>query len=109
MDLVDLVYNLAERFPDRERFGMWSQITRAATSVPSNIAEGHARSTRKDFAHFVSNARASLMEIDTQLAIAERRAYVTEGQALDAYARIEEISKMLVSLHRKLAPRREAE
>ena len=72
MDLVDRVYDLAEGFPVREGFGLTSQITRAVVSVPSNIAEGQARSTSRDFANFLAIARGSLMETETLLTVAVR-------------------------------------
>ncbi len=108
MDLVDVVYDLVDHFPQRENYGLWTQITRAVTSVPANIAEGHARSTRKDFANFLAMARGSLMEADTLLGVAVRRRYITDSDAEKVAGRIEEISKMLTSLRSKLAPRRGA-
>ncbi|HEU4760104.1 MAG TPA: four helix bundle protein [Dehalococcoidia bacterium] len=108
MDLADAVYDLADHLPQRENYGLWTQITRAVVSVPANIAEGHARSTRKDFANFLAMARGSLMEVDTLLGVAVRRRYVTESDAEKVIRRIEEISKMLTSLRGKLAPRRGA-
>ncbi len=68
--LVKAVYALTQGFPADERFGLTAQLRRAAVSVPSNIAEGAARASRKDFARFVSMARGSLAEAETQLLIA---------------------------------------
>lgn len=102
MDLVDRVDVAAESFPDREKFGMWSQLTRAAVSVPSNIAEGHARFSRKDFAYFVTVARASLMETETLIEVASRRGYVTAEQSATALSLSDEMSRMLHSLRKKL-------
>jgi four helix bundle protein len=103
MDLVDLVYDLAERFPAPERFALTSQLTRAAVSVPSNVAEGQARATARDFANFLSIARGSLMETETLLMIAVRRRFVTEEAAKPSFALITEISKMLTSLRSRIA------
>ena len=103
MDLVDMVYDLAEHFPDREGYGLTSQITRAAVSVPANIAEGQARSTSRDFANFLAIARGSLMETDTLLTVAVRRGYVPEPAAGSTYSLITEVSKMLTSLRRQIA------
>jgi len=102
LDYVDFIYELAESFPKRENFGMWSQITRAALSVPTNIPEGHARSSRKEYAYFLTLAHSSLMETETLLTVAHRRRYITDGQIAHGRRRLEEMSKMLVALRRKL-------
>ncbi len=75
-------------------------------SVPSNIAEGHARQSRLEFKHFLSIAKGSLAEVETQLFIAERRKYITLKTLEHLLALSDEISKMLTSLHSKLAPNR---
>jgi four helix bundle protein len=71
MDLVTAIYRVTGSFPREELYGLTSQLRRAAVSVPSNIAEGQARFSRKEFHHFLSQARGSLVEIETQLMIAE--------------------------------------
>ncbi len=102
MDYVDFIYDLAEKLPKEERFGVSSQATRAAVSVVTNITEGHARFTRKDFAYFLVLARSSLMETDTLLEVCRRRRYITDAEAMAGQRRIAEISKMLTSLRRRL-------
>ena len=72
MDIVEDVYNLSETFPANERFGQTSQLRRCAVSVPSNIAEGAARNTTKEFMNFLHIAQGSLSELDTQLEISFR-------------------------------------
>lgn len=69
MDLVVKVYEITREFPKSEQFGLASQLQRSAVSIPSNIAEGSGRGTRKDFAHFLDQARGSLYEVVTQLEI----------------------------------------
>ncbi len=67
MELAEKVYQLTQRFPTEEKFGIISQMRRAAVSVPSNIAEGQARNTTGEFIQFISHAEGSLAELDTQI------------------------------------------
>ena len=102
MDLAVNVYNLCSSLPSDERFRLTSQITRAASSVPANIAEGHARASRRDYAHFLAIAKGSLMETETFLTLAVRLQYLSNGQAAEAQRLITEISKMITAIRRKL-------
>ncbi|MCC8559229.1 four helix bundle protein [Xanthomonas vesicatoria] len=77
MELVEMVYRLAEVFPEQERYGLTAQLRRSAVSIPSNIAEGAARRSTPDYARFLSIARGSLSELDTQVQIAARLGYST--------------------------------
>ena len=88
MDLVDDVYRLAALFPASERFGLAAQMRRSAVSVPSNIAEGAARSGRKEFKNFLMIARGSLSELDTQLRIAQRLGFARTDESLIAVERL---------------------
>ena len=81
MKLAEAVYKLTSGFPSEERFGLTSQMRRAAVSIPSNIAEGAARASKKELLHFLIIARGSLSELDTQLVIAQELAY--SGQTDD--------------------------
>ena len=100
--LVKEAYLLTESFPKEELFGLTSQIRRSAVSIPSNIAEGKARSSRKDFANFLTNAFASGAELETQVIIAKM---LLKTKSLD-YQKIEsllqEIMSMLNVMIRKL-------
>lgn len=82
MGLATRLYRLTETFPADERFGLISQVRRAAVSVPSNIAEGAARGTRKEFVRFLVIARGSLSELDTQLRVAQNLWYALETEPL---------------------------
>lgn len=102
MDLVVEIYKLATEFPPSECYRLVNQITRAAASVPANIAEGHARATRKDFSNFLAIAKGSLMETETFLMLAVRLGYLTEHDAAVAFGLITENSKMLTALRNRL-------
>ena len=78
VELVSDIYKLSASFPHTEQYGLTSQLRRAAISVPSNIAEGAARTSKKEFLHFLSVARGSLSEIDTQLTIAKRLGLISD-------------------------------
>jgi four helix bundle protein len=97
----DLVYAESKNFPPDERFGLTDQIRRAATSIPSNIAEGSARADA-DYAKFVGYATGSLYEVVTQAFIARRRCYIDEKGFAKIYSDAEEIGRMLSGLRDSL-------
>ena len=103
MHLVESVYSLTKAFPDEERYRLVHQATRSAASVPANIGEGHARGTRRDYAHFVSIARGSLMELETYVMIAARLGYAQSAPFANIFERINELSRMLTALRRRLS------
>ena len=102
MDLVDLVYLLARSLPVEEMYGLRSQMTRAAVSVPANIAEGQTRATSKDFANFLVTARSSLMELETLMMVAVRQRYFKQDSADPLMSKITELSKMLTVLRARV-------
>jgi four helix bundle protein len=102
MDLTVEVYRLTSLFPGTETYRLTSQVTRSAASVPANIAEGHARSTRRDYANFLAIAKGSLMETETFLTLAIRLGFVSQNQAQMAMGLITEISKMITTIRMKL-------
>jgi four helix bundle protein len=102
MDMVVQVYRLTSLFPRDEMYRLTSQVTRAAVSVPANIAEGNGRATRRDYAHFLAIAKGSLNETETFLLLAMRLGYLREQEALVTLALITEIGKMLTSLRARL-------
>jgi len=82
MDLVSNIYKITEPFPNKELYGLTNQIRRAAVSVPSNIAEGAARSSKKEFIQFLYIALGSLSELETQIIIANRLEYLNNLDTL---------------------------
>jgi len=102
VDLVTDVYRGIECFPKEERYGLTSQIRRAAVSIPANIAEGAGRHSRKEFAHFLSNAQGSASELETELIIGHRLGYLDERTFSMLIAQIERIGRLITGLSRHL-------
>lgn len=100
MKLVTMVYELSKNFPDDEKFGLTSQMRRCSISVPSNIAEGWGRLSRKNYIQFLRISRGSLFELETQVLITKELNYINDSVIIESL--IIEISKMLNSLIKKL-------
>jgi len=100
--LVKVIYQLTNAFPNEEKFGLTSQIRRAAVSVPSNIAEGQARRTTGDYVRFVSIAEGSLAELETQLIISIDLGLCTAFKTGECLGILTEVRKMLNALRRSL-------
>ena len=101
MDLAQAVYEITEALPKMETYGLISQMTRAAVSVPSNIAEGSGR-TDKDFSHFLQIALGSLYELNTQIMLSERIGYLTTEQSLALQGRADRLQMMITGFKRHL-------
>ena len=97
-ELVKRVYLLTQTFPRLELFGLTIQMRRAAVSIPSNIAEGAARSGRREFAQFLNIARGSLSELETQLLIASDLAYINADDSIFILAN--RLARLLTGLHK---------
>ncbi len=106
VQVVIRVYQVTRNFPSDERFGLVSQMRRAAVSIPSNIAEGQARHTTGEFIQGISYAEGSLAELDTQLTIAVALEFCPRAVATDVFALLVEVRKMLNALRRTLGARR---
>jgi four helix bundle protein len=102
IDLVVECYRLTNKFPGDERFGLTSQLQRAAVSVAANIAEGRGRGTTNAFLNFLWIASGSLSELDTHLVIAEKLHYLSQQEVVSVQTKIEEVGRMLVGLRRSL-------
>lgn len=102
VSLVTEVYRQSANFPKHEVFGLSSQIQRSAVSIPSNIAEGHARSSDKELHRFLSISLGSLAELETQLIIAEQLGYINAECLTTLLAKADEIGKMLKAFQKRV-------
>ena len=94
LDLVERIYRITERFPKEEQFGLTSQLCRAAVSIPSNIAEGAARSSKREYLQYLYISLSSLAEVETQLIIAHRLKYHNDDDVMED---IEHIRRKLLN------------
>ncbi len=101
---MELVYRFTEDFPDTEKFGLVTQMRRAAVSIPSNIAEGRRRGSRQDYRRFIVMAYGSGGELETQLVISRRLGFGNEKLSSEIDALMDQIMRMLNGLLRALAP-----
>lgn len=108
MELAKAVYSLTANFPKEERYGLSSQLQRAAVSIPSNIAEGNARASTRDYARFVAMSCGSVAELQTQLILAMELSLADHVVVESAMETAERVSKMLHKLHRSLIQRLES-
>lgn len=102
MDVATAIYALTQDTPKREEYRLTAQLIRAAVSIPTNIAEGHARATRKDYAHFISIARGSAAELETLLLLAMRADLLPNATVSPVLEEVERVARMLDRLHARL-------
>ncbi|MGZ4056851.1 MAG: four helix bundle protein [Bacteroidia bacterium] len=102
IELVQCIYKLTNKFPDTEKFGLISQLKRAVVSVPTNIAEGAARNTKKEFIQFLFISSGSLSEVDTLLTISNNLNYINGSEFEDMNIKMNRISSLLNGLIKKL-------
>lgn len=102
MELVVDIYKLTKSFPAEEKYGLVSQMNRAAASIPSNIAEGAGRNSDKDFSHFISISIGSMYELHTQLILSERLGFINHVQSEEMQHKLDNLQRMTVSFKSKL-------
>jgi four helix bundle protein len=102
VQLVVYLYEVTRTFPKEETYGLTSQIRRAATSIPANIAEGQGRRLAGEYQHFLGNARGSLWELDTHLEVSFLLNYITQQQYQELRSKMDEVGRMLNGLLRSL-------
>ncbi len=100
MDLVEIFYKLTSAFPEEEKFGLINQMRRAVVSIPSNVAEGAARKSNKEFIQFLHVALGSLAELETQYLIAVRLKYIIENKEIENKSN--EVKRMLLGMRNYL-------
>ena len=103
MEIVVQVYHVTQAFPAGEKFGLTAQLRRAAVAIPSNIAEGHNRLGAGELRRFVSIARGSVAEVQTQLEVAVALGFIGATQITAPSSQLDTLSKMLFGLYRRLA------
>jgi four helix bundle protein len=103
MNFVESIYDVTRNFPKEEIYGLTSQIRRAAVSIPTNLAEGAARKTQKDFAHFVSIAYGSCCELETLIAVSKRIKILNDADSETFNTALASISRMLKALRKSLS------
>ncbi len=97
-----LLYKITQKFPKEEVFGLTSQLRRASLSIPTNIAEGKARNSEKEFSHFLNIASGSAAEVEYLIEFSKDVKYIDDDEFLKLNSKIVEVRKMLNALHSKI-------
>ncbi|WP_297039074.1 four helix bundle protein [uncultured Dialister sp.] len=105
ISLTMRIYDVADKFPNYERYGLANQMERAAVSIPSNIAEGCGRQSDKEFYYFLHIAKGSMYELQTQLYIASGRGYMSDEDMEEINHMIDDLGKMISGLLRRVEER----
>jgi len=103
IEIVDRIYEITEKFPQKELYTLASQMQRSAISIPSNIAEGFARGHTAEYRHFLRIALGSCAELDTQLIIVNRRNYAAQTEVLNIQEELDHESRMIMNLIKSLS------
>jgi len=107
MMLAKQIYQVTSRFPSDERFGLANQLRRAAVSIPSNLAEGHARSGAAEFSRFISMSMGSVAEVETQLLLAIDLSYVNHDSVAPMLEELDALGRMLRGLSKSIELRKQ--
>jgi len=102
MDIVEMIYRETVNFPMEEKYGLTSQIRRASSSIPSNIAEGSGRQSKKEFKYFLSISLGSCYEVDTQLELAKRLSILNLERADTIIEELDQVEKMIIGFMKSL-------
>jgi four helix bundle protein len=102
IEIVERIYSMTEKFPQKELYSLISHMQRSAISIPSNIAEGFARGHTAEYRQFLRTALGSCAELDTQLVIAHRRNYITDVESLELQENLDHESRMIMNLIKSL-------
>ena len=105
MDLVVDVYRVTDSFPKEEKFGLTSQIRRAAVSIPANIAEGAGRQSDKEFVYFLAIAQGSASELETELLIGNRLGYIDDSNVVEYCSSLDHVGRLITGLTKHLKGR----
>ena len=106
LELIDIVYNLTNKFPKEEMFGLGSQLKRSASSVLLNIAEGSGKYSKQDFARYIRNAIGSLIETHAGIKIVQKRKYISETEQKNIKQIIEKLFYKLIAFEKSLIGKR---